>query len=326
MKANAEPAPSINRLVSSQVRPVLIVGNGMLGEAFARVCERRGLPYRVLSRDQMDITRAEMVDAALGEYNPWVVVNAAGFTGVDDAEVDENRCYAVNARGVSVLANACARETVKLVTFSSDLVFDGSGSEPLTERSRVHPRTVFGDSKVKGERVVRQTLPSALIVRTGPLFGPWDERNDLTRALRVLVERGQVRLAHDEIVSPTYVPDLVNATLDLLIDSESGIWHLVNQGAVSPAVLVRQAASVAGITGATVRGVPSRSFGHLAPREGYRVLGSERANLMPSLEDALGRYVAERRLLAHNLPLSLSERDLSITGERNDRTAVYQDV
>src|SRR5205085_12132963 len=135
-----------------------------------------------------------------------------------------------------------------------------------------------------------QCLPSALVIRTSAFFGPWDEYNYVTQALRVL-SAGQVFVAaNDLLVSPTYVPDLVKASLDLLIDGEQGIWHLANAGAITWVELARRATSVAGISGEGIKARPAAMLGFVARRPPYSVLGSERGGLMPSLEDALSRY------------------------------------
>ena len=285
---------AINQQVSSDVQPLLISGTGTLGQAFARSCELRGLPYRLLSRAEMDISDPAAVRKALAEHHPWAVVNAAGYSRVDDAGIEEARCYQENARGAGVLATGCARRRIRLLTFSSDLVFGDPQAVPRVESDRVSPRGVYGHSKVQGERLVLRALPTALVVRPGPIFGSGDHRDDLARSLRMLSLGFSVRVPAGEMVSPSYVPDLVQLSLDLLIDGERGVWHLVNRGAVSRADLVRRAASLAGIPTATLRAVPLRR----GERPPSRVLGSERGEIMPTLEDALARYLAERTLLS----------------------------
>ncbi|MFN7132539.1 MAG: DUF4170 domain-containing protein, partial [Myxococcales bacterium] len=98
---------------------------GTLGRAFARLCELRGLEYRLLTRQELDIASPASVEAALDRHQPWAVINAAGYVRVDDAESDADRCFRENALGPAELARACARHGLPLVTFSSDLVFGG---------------------------------------------------------------------------------------------------------------------------------------------------------------------------------------------------------
>jgi dTDP-4-dehydrorhamnose reductase len=275
-------------------RPLLITGaTGTLGSAFARLCEVRGIPYRLLTRREMDIADPASVDVALTQLKPWAIVNTAGYVRVDDAEREPDVCRRENADGPAVLAQSCARYGVALLTFSSDLVFDGGGAAPYVESNRVAPLNVYGRTKAEAEVRVLEALPSSLVIRTSAFFGPWDKYNFLTVALRTLAAGKPFVAAEDAIVSPTYVPDLVNASLDLLIDGESGLWHLANSGASSWADLARFVAKKAGFDPAGIEPRPLQAFGLPAPRPTYSVLSSERGVLLPSLEDAISRYCQE---------------------------------
>lgn len=227
------------------------------------------------------------------ESSPWAVVNAAGYVRVDDAEAERERCMRENAEGPSVLAGACAARGVSLVTFSSDLVFDGAASKPYLESDAVSPLNVYGRSKADAEARVLASHTSALVVRTSAFFGPWDEYNFVTLALRALSRGRRFAAASDSIISPTYVPDLVDACLDLLIDGERGVWHLANRGALSWAEFARLAARAAGLDESLVEARPTASFNFAARRPTFSALASERGALLPALEDALARYVAE---------------------------------
>ena len=280
-----------------QARPILITGaSGTLGQAFGRVCVMRGLPFRLVGRTEMDIANLDDVSRVLEELSPWAVINAAGYVRVDDAELDWRRCGRDNVMGPAMLAQACREHSIKLVTFSSDLVFDGAQGKPYVESDRVGPLNVYGKSKADAERLTLAAYPAALVIRTAAFFGPWDEHNFVFKAIASLAESGTFRAADDLIVSPTYVPDLVNVALDLLIDGESGLWHLTNRGAVTWLELARQSAVLAGVDTAGLIGCPSQGLGFSAPRPPYCALGSERGLLLPTLEESLGRYVHERAI------------------------------
>jgi dTDP-4-dehydrorhamnose reductase len=179
------------------------------------------------------------------------------------------------------------------VTFSSDLVFDGRKREPYQEHDEPAPLGVYGRTKLEAERRVLDADPGALVIRTSAFFGPWDEHNFVTGTLRALAAGRDVRAASDATVSPTYVPDLVHATLDLAIDGEHGVWHLANAGATTWAELARSAAELAGHRPDRIIPVPAASFGWRAPRPTFSALGSARGVLLPSTNDALRRYHAE---------------------------------
>jgi dTDP-4-dehydrorhamnose reductase len=249
------------------------------------------LSTRICTRAELDICERESVRELLRDVEPWAVINTAGYVRVDDAERDCDRCYRENSHGAALLAGACAERAIPFVTFSTDLVFDGARDRPYIETHDVRPLNVYGLSKARAERAVLEVHPDALVVRTSAFFGPWDDHNFVTVALRALAAGEPFAAIDDITVSPTYVPDLVNASLDLLIDGERGLWHLVNRGSVTWAELAQQAAVIAHIDQDRLQTRSWRSLGLAAERPAFSALTSERGLLMPSLEDALYRYV-----------------------------------
>ena len=282
-------------------RPLLITGaRGTLGKAFARICQVRGIPYRTVTRQEMDIADPESVRAALELHEPWGVINCAGYVRVDEAEHDADRCFRENVAGPEVLALLTAEKGIQLLSFSSDLVFNGEENVPYLEHVEPKPLNEYGRSKAEAEKRILSRNPDALVVRTSSFFGPWDEHNFITGVLRSLRMGESVEVASDLVVSPTYVPDLVNASLDLLVDGERGIVHLTNRGALTWAELAARAVELAGnlehFSGSfagSVEPVPCAQLGWAAPRPCYSALGSSRTNILPSLEDALHRYFHE---------------------------------
>jgi dTDP-4-dehydrorhamnose reductase len=275
-------------------RPLLITGGtGTLAQAFARICELRGIPCQLLTRHDLDITNAADVRTALAALHPWAVVNAAGYVRVDDAEHDPEACVRINSTGPAVLAEVCAASKVRLVSFSSDLVFDGSQSTPYLEDAVPGSLNVYGYSKLLAEHYLQERYPDALMIRTSAFFGPWDSANFVRRVLDALTSGTRIAAADDWLVSPTYVPDLVHACLDLLIDGAGGIWHLANAGAMTWADLAREASIRCGLDPAGIVPCPLDALGLRAPRPRYSVLGSQYGSLLPTLEHALGRYVQE---------------------------------
>jgi dTDP-4-dehydrorhamnose reductase len=280
-------------------QPILITGaTGTLGRAFARICERRNLAYHVLTRQEMDIADPASVEAAIVRFKPWAIINAGGYVRVDDAEGDVERCMRENAHGPTVLALAAIRHALRFMTFSSDLVFDGTLDRPYVESDKVAPLGVYGRSKADAERRVLDSDPQALVIRTSAFFGPWDEHNFVTQALDALDGGRPFAAASDQIVSPTYVPDLVNTCLDLLIDRECGLWHLTNGASMSWADLARKACAAAGVDDSRLDARTTDELGLRAARPRNSAMSSERGLLLPSFDDALTRYLRERELLA----------------------------
>jgi dTDP-4-dehydrorhamnose reductase len=246
----------------------------------------------------MDIANIDSVDRVLSQLNPWAVINTAGYVKVDQAEFENDLCFRENCEGPSVLARYCADFNLPFLTFSSDLVFDGELDEAYLESHEVHPLNVYGRSKAESENLVLGVHPGALVVRTSSFFGPWDQYNFATRTLQDLAHRRPVTAAYDMKVSPTYVPDLVHTCLDLIIDGEFGLLHLVNGGGVSWAEFARIILDNAGQH--RMRFDPSliieRSISEMnlqARRPRNAVLGSERVRMMPPLEEAVSRYLSE---------------------------------
>lgn len=277
-------------------RALLITGaTGTLGKAFARVCEQRGLSYYLLTRQELDIAEPESVTAAVERFEPWAIINAAGYVRVDDAEQDVERCMRENVSGPANLARVCAAREIPLVTFSSDLIFDGQKNEAYVERDQGSPLNVYGLSKTRAETEVLKQYSQALVIRTSAFFGPWDEYNFVHAVLRSLTRGNHFVAADDVTISPTYVPHLVNAALDLLIDGEHGIWHLANCGAATWAEFASLVAEMGGCNRTYVHGRPNASLSLAARRPSFSVLSSERGILMPSLERGLEHYFHEQK-------------------------------
>ena len=278
-------------------RPLLITGGtGRLAQGFVRAAQLRGLAYRLYSHFELDITDGSAVAAALRTCNPWAVINCAGFSRVDDAEAAEQACIRANTHGAATLAAVCARTGTPLVTFSSDHVFDGAKREPYVESDEPGALNVYGESKLLAERQVLAALPNALIVRPGKVFAPQEDYDFLRNSLRAIARGERIRVENDIRISGTYLPDLVHATLDLLVDGEAGVWHLANSGAITPEQFLVAAADIVQLDTRLIEGAPIWKLNRPALRPRYRALDSERGQLLPPLENALERYCRDARV------------------------------
>ena len=275
-------------------RPLVICGAGTLGRAFAAICTQRGIEHRLIGHAELDICDPVGVEAMLGRVTPWALINAAGYVRVDDAETDRSRCFHANTTGTHVLADALARRNTKFVTFSSDLVFAGRSRRPYVEGDEVGPLNVYGQSKASAEAVL-DANPEALCIRTAAFFGYGEPSDYLVQALSALDRKQPFAAMDDVLVSPTYLPDLVHASLDLLLDDCTGLWHLANQGAVSWAELAHRAAILTGVNPRCIVHQPQAAFMLPALRPQYSALGSIRGNPMPTLDDALERFAMKIR-------------------------------
>jgi dTDP-4-dehydrorhamnose reductase len=274
--------------------PILIIGKtGTLGNAIARMCTFRHLHYQLLDRKELDICDLAQIERNILERKPWAIINAAGYVNVDRAETEKDKCFLINTDGPRNLALMCEKYGVKLMTFSSDLVFDGRTKVHYFEDDITGPLNVYGESKAMAEHYVTEACPSSLIIRTSAFFGPWDKYNFAYSVMDSLRKNLHYLADDDLFISPTYVPDLANACLDLLIDDEKGIWHLANAGSVSWADLAREIAARSRHKQNLIIPRSSIDMNYKAMRPKYSVLKSGKGELLPSLENAIDRFVSE---------------------------------
>ena len=200
----------------------------------------------------------------LGE-RPGLVLHAAAWTRVDDAEADPAAAEAVNVAGTRNVVALGA----PVVYFSTDYVFDGTKAQPYVESDPVEPHSVYGRTKLAGEREVRE----GWIVRSSWLFG-WTGHNFVRTMLRLGAERDEVAVVDDQRGSPTYVGHLAAATREL-IHLPQGLWHVAAEGDCTWAEFAEAIFAEAGLK-CRVRRITTAEFGAPAPRPAYSVLRSER--------------------------------------------------
>jgi len=307
----------------AEARPILITGaTGMLGQALARACEHRGLPFVLTDRRELSLDDTDVIEMALHRFDPWAVVNAAGFARVDDAEQAPHACLNANVLAVERLAEACDARGVRLVGFSSDLVFDGAARRPYVETDTPNPQNVYGRSKALAEQAMAIGA-DALVIRSGAVFSPDDQVNFAHHVVQALSRRQVFAAASDLTISLSYVYDLVEHTLNLLIDGERGIWHLANSGETTWAGFARSLAVALHLDERQVQSVPAAAFGWAAPRPAYSVLGSTRGALMPTLDSAIAHYadVVQPRLASVS---ATSVQPARAPGRRGVEPALYE--
>ncbi|HEV3479301.1 MAG TPA: dTDP-4-dehydrorhamnose reductase [Gaiellaceae bacterium] len=236
---------------------VLITGaGGQLGTALAEVFPEA----RALTRGEWDVVDPYPLDGA-----PDVVLHAAAWTKVDDAESDPAGAEAVNVDGTRNVVSLGA----PVVYFSSDYVFDGTKRKPYVETDATNPMSVYGRTKLEGEREVRD----GWIVRSSWLFG-WTGHNFVRTMLRLGAERDEVAVVDDQRGAPTYVGHLAEATREL-IERPRGVWHVAADGECTWAEFAEAIFAEAGLD-CRVRRITTEEFGAPAPRPAYSVLRSEK--------------------------------------------------
>lgn len=285
-------------------RPLLIAGaSGTLGQAFAGACRLRGIDYILTARETMDLTDPRSMALALDALAPWAVVNCAGWVRVDEAESQSAACLAVNFAGSVALARACAERDIHYTCFSSDLVFDGKAGRAYVESDPPAPLGIYGVSKASADSAIARARRRALVIRTASFFSPFDEYNFAVHLAAALREGRSFVAASDCVTSPTFVPDLVRATLDLIIDDERGLWHLVSDGALSWSDFAFEIAAALALPSATIEPRTAEAMGWTAARPRFAPLTSERGLIMPALSCAVERFAREVGEVALSLPI-----------------------
>jgi dTDP-4-dehydrorhamnose reductase len=272
--------------------PVLVIGStGMLGEAFNQICQERNIHHIMLSRSEIDITDSQMVEQVIEDLKPWAIINAAGYVDVNDAEADREQCFKSNAEGPVVLARLCKAHRIKFLTFSSGLVFDGKKPLPYTESDAIAPLNIYGESKARAERDVLEENENALIIRSCNFFSPWTDTGYINEILTHLKEHKPLAVANDVFVSPTYIPDLVHISLDLMLDNEMNIYHVTNKGRITWAELAYKLADLTGLDASVINPMPLSQLNLKARWPKNNVLQSEKGVVTPSLDSALHHYL-----------------------------------
>jgi len=209
---------------------VLVTGvNGQLGFDVVLACKENKIDVIGIDIDDLDITIPEAVDRFLQESKAAILVHCAAYTAVDRAEEEKEQCFKVNVDGTRNLAKACKRLGMKMVYFSTDYVFPGTGEQPWKENDKKDPINVYGQSKSQSEEIVNEILDQYFILRISWVFGV-NGNNFVKTMLRLGKENGQVNVVNDQIGSPTYTKDVADLIINMMFTQEYGIYHVTNEG------------------------------------------------------------------------------------------------
>jgi dTDP-4-dehydrorhamnose reductase len=277
------------------MRVTLFGASGLLGKALLR--EWGGDSVTALSSKDADIRDGPRILQVAQKTQPeWIVLSAA-YTDVDGCESNAELAFAVNRDGAVNVARAAKEVGARLLFLSSDYVFDGTKKTPYETGDSRNPQSVYGRTKADAEINVLDVLPESCIVRTSWLFGVGGKCFPDT-ILKLAADRPTLDVVDDQRGSPTYVIDLARAIVALCRKNANGIVHLTNAGDCSWFEFAQQIVKSAGLA-TVVRPTSSAQMARPAPRPAYSVLSASSLHAldvqMPSWEDALDRYLEERR-------------------------------
>ena len=269
---------------------------GMVGQAVCVYCESVGDIVFAYDRQSLDIADADRVRQAVQKDKPDAVINCAAWTDVDGCESNKERAFAANARGPENLAAPSREIDARLVTISTDYVFDGEKDGFYTQTDQPNPQSIYGVSKLEGERLAQSADPRAVVVRTGFVFGPGG-----SNFLSTIVERARrgekLKAICDAYGTPTYSSDLALRLRQLAQLDQPGIFHVVNSGpGVSYEEFARAALDLAGFAATNLETVTTDSLQRPAPRprnSRLECLRSEALGLrpLPFWRDSLRHFV-----------------------------------
>lgn len=259
--------------MSDATRYLITGAAGMLGQDLQRALEGRDVT--ALRRQDLDITDADAVAKAVEGYD--VVLNAAAYTAVDDAETDEDAAYAINATGPANLAKACAAAGAKLVHYSTDYVFQGDADEPYDEDTPRNPLNAYGRTKAAGEEQALAAHPEGTyILRTAWLYGAGGP-NFAKTMVKLAGSHPQLTVVDDQRGQPTYTRDLAAQTVAMLdAGAPAGIYHATNSGECTWFDFAREIFRLSGNDPERVAPTDSSAYPRPAARPAYSVLGHRR--------------------------------------------------
>jgi dTDP-4-dehydrorhamnose reductase len=265
---------------------------------------REGLDHDVLATDiaTMRVDDRDAVQRTFADFRPDLVLHGAAFTAVDRCETEADAAFAVNAIGTRHVAEAAVLTGAHVVYVSTDYVFDGSAGRPYREWNAPRPASVYGASKLAGERECR---PGSTIVRTSWLCGAHGA-NMVTTALRLADGEGELRFVDDQHGSPTFTADLAPAIVTLGLDRRPGVFHVTNSGTTTWWSFVRAVLAEAGADPERVHPISTAELHppRPAPRPAYSVLDNMALRLsglpaLPTWQDGLSRLVSALRSHQH---------------------------
>jgi dTDP-4-dehydrorhamnose reductase len=253
---------------------ILVTGsNGQLGKELKQLAAAwPQYEFIFLGREDLPIHHFEMVRQYFSVYHPAYLINCAAYTAVDRAEQEKDLAMQVNGEAVGVLAAVCKENNCRFIHISTDYVFDGTATSPYREDAATNPQSVYGASKLEGEKQALLLNSESVIIRTSWVYSEFG-KNFVKTMLKLMQERQEVKVVNDQIGSPTYAADLAAAILQIIASAEwkPGIYHYSNEGIIS---WYDFAVAIQEMTGANcqVQPISTADYPTAAKRPAYSVL------------------------------------------------------
>lgn len=278
---------------------VLVTGiGGQLGYDIFNSLQSEHVDIYGVDKLRLDLSEFDKVKDYIMKLRPDVVIHCAAYTNVDLAEENESFCRLINVEATANIAEICSKINAKMVYFSTDYVFSGKGDKPHEVESPTEPLSVYGHTKLAGEREVLSRLQKCFIIRTSWSYG-LNGNNFVKTMLRLGQSKSIVDVVNDQFGSPTYTKDLASLVIEMIETDKYGVYHVTNEGYCSWAEL---AEAIFDIAGYATKVVPIHASDYLTlatrpqnSRLSKTCLDESGFSRLPTWQDALNRYLKELR-------------------------------
>jgi len=288
------------------LKKILITGaNGQLGSALNILFSHQADRFGIINagHKDLDITDFLKVQEYLRKTIPDYLINCAAYTAVDKAESEQNRAFDINEDGARNLAKASAALNIPIIHISTDFVFDGSSSTPLSEEDLCRPINVYGQSKYEGEKAVQAENDKHFIIRTSWLYSNFGS-NFLKSISKLAKEKSSLNIVFDQIGTPTFANDLAEAIVKIIDSNASdyGIYHYSNEGVASWYDFAKELIELQGIQ-CDVRPILTSQYPTPAKRPAYSVLNKAKIKStfgidIPYWKESLRKCIEEQSYTA----------------------------
>ena len=286
---------------------LLVFGrDGQVGSALVRLLAPRDeMEVTAVDIGEVDLTDTVATRSMVLDTAPDWVINTSAHTAVELAESEPDLAHLLNAVAPGVIAEACSECGAAMVHYSTDYVFDGSASQPYDELDEPNPQSIYGKTKLEGERAVAGSLDRHILLRTAWVYSPHG-KNFVNTMLRLAEDRQELNVVEDQYGSPTLAEDLAGVTLNIVdqinagqVEAPWGVYHATGQGVTNWSGFAKSILALAGKKDVRVRPIPASDYPTPAPRPAYSVLSNKRLEQvfglsLPHWEDALARCLSDR--------------------------------
>ncbi|HEY9778098.1 MAG TPA: dTDP-4-dehydrorhamnose reductase [Planktothrix sp.] len=272
---------------------------GMLGQALVPCLESRGHKVASLPKEQLDVTNYQQVVDSVKDQKPDLILHCAAFTKVDQAESEPALAYHINGYGTENLAVACNAINIPMLYISSDYVFDGEQQQPYNPWDATRPLSIYGKSKLAGEKAVQRHLNRFYILRTSWLYGP-NGKNFVDTILSMAAEGKTLRVVSDQLGTPTCTLSLSETIADLIPTGRFGVYHASDEGVTSWHGFAQEICKLGGHGSVKVVPIETKDMPRPATRPKYSVMDkttlvSTIGRELPAWQESLNNYLQLRK-------------------------------